>query len=137
MGSCGKFALRRDRWHRLVARQHSCAVPPKRVLLLVAISCPALWVLMILVLVGASALAGLAPIESQTTNYEPDRRLMAVAGTHLSECFLAALAPGVLAFRMVLLPRRESASRSYCIGSNECRDLTLGAQDDRPARLRW
>lgn len=87
-------------------------LPPKRVLRMVAISCTALWVLMMLVLFGVYALAGLVPVESRTINYEADRRLMAVAVAHMSEYLLAALATVVVAVRMVVVRRRESARRS-------------------------
>jgi hypothetical protein len=84
-------------------------LPPKRVLRMVAISCAVLWALMMVVLVSVYALGGLVPVESRSADFESDRRLMAVAVAHMSEYVLAALATGVVAFRMVVVSRRDSA----------------------------
>lgn len=79
---------------------------PRRVLRMVAISCAALWILMMLVLGGIYGFAGTIPKAQRRHTFESDRRLMAVAMAHLTEYALAAGATLVVALRMKGASRR-------------------------------
>lgn len=82
---------------------------PRRVLRMVAMACAVVWVLMMLVLVGIYGIGGLVPLEHRRPSFEHDRRLMAVAISHLTEYFLAVGATVILALRMAVLSRRARA----------------------------
>lgn len=79
---------------------------PKRVLRMVTIACIAIWVTMMVILLGVYGVGGLVPELSRRPTFEQDRRLMAVALAHLGEYAFAVIAMILVAIRMAALSRK-------------------------------
>jgi hypothetical protein len=84
-------------------------VPTGDVLYMVAIACAVLWISMIVILAGIYGVFGFIPDLQRRTGFEHDRRLMAVAFTHMTEYFLAAGAVIIVALRMRRLSRSANS----------------------------
>lgn len=67
-------------------------LPWSQVLKLIAFYCLAIWVTMMLIVLGIYLFAGRIPMDVRRPSFESDRRLMAVAIAHLSEYVLGAIA---------------------------------------------
>ncbi len=68
--------------------------------LMMAKACAVLWILMMLILATTYGLIGLIPVEQRRATFDFDRRIMAVALTHLTEYVLGAIALVVVAVRV-------------------------------------
>ncbi|MCW5943999.1 MAG: hypothetical protein KIS66_17350 [Fimbriimonadaceae bacterium] len=82
------------------------SLPARTVLRTVGWACLAIWLAMMLVLVGVYLFAGTIPMAQRRPTFESDRRLMAVALAHAGEYAMGTAAMIVVAFRMRRLSRR-------------------------------
>lgn len=94
---CGLIAGPALWWANL---RRSKPLPMRRVLLMVARAMAVIWLVMMLILVGVYLVSGLVPSEHRRATFEHDRRLMAVALSHLTEYALAASAAIILWVRI-------------------------------------
>ncbi len=82
-----------------------------RIVAMVARALIATWAIMMAMLVGFYSVASLVPDRQRGPNFEADRRLMAVALTHMTEYVLGAIVAIVLSVRIARI-RAESVDGS-------------------------
>lgn len=73
---------------------------PGPIRVMMAKACAALWVTMMLILATSYGLIGLIPMAQRGPAFDHDRRLMAVALTHMTEYLLGTVALVIVGFRV-------------------------------------